>query len=70
MNKFSLKMVVCLAAMMMQAMTFAETTDSLSTDSTLWYNQTQQLGEVVIKSSLPKTKLKGNSLVTLMAMRA
>jgi hypothetical protein len=52
MNKFSLKMVVCLAAMMMQAMTFAETTDSLSTDSTLWYNQTQQLGEVVIKSSL------------------
>ena len=52
MNKFSLKMVACLAAMMMQAMTFAETTDSLSTDSMLWYNQTQQLGEVVIKSSL------------------
>ena len=39
----------------------AQTNDSISMDTTLWYNQTQQLGEVVVKSRLPRTKLKGNS---------
>ena len=53
-----------MAAVMMSLTAVAQMNDSLSTDSTLWYNQTQQLGEVVIKSSLPKTRLKGNSMVT------
>ena len=57
-------MVALVATMMMSLTAFAQTNDSISTDTTLWYNQTQQLGEVVVKSRLPKTKLKGNSMVT------
>ena len=45
----------------------AESTDSLSTDSTKWYNQTQRLDEVVIKSSLPKTRAKGDAMRTSVA---
>ena len=53
------------AAVIMATVTsFAQTNDSISMDTTLWYNQTQQLGEVVVKSRLPRTKLKGNSMVT------
>ena len=65
MKKLSLKMATLVAAVMMATVTaFAQTNDSISTDTTLWYNQTQQLGEVVVKSRLPRTKLKGNSMVT------
>ena len=38
--------------------------DRLSTDTTMWFNQTQALGEVVVKSRMPKTKIKGNAMVT------
>ena len=41
--------------------------DSISVDSTLWYNQTQQLGEVVVKSRLPKTRVKGDAMRTTVA---
>ena len=41
--------------------------DTISTDTTLWYNQTQQLDEVVIKSSLPKTRTKGDAMRTTVA---
>ena len=57
--------MACMAGMMMADVTAsAQTNDSISIDTTLWYNQTQQLGEVVVKSRLPRTKLKGNSMVT------
>ena len=59
-------MMACMAGMMMADVTAsAQTSDSISIDTTLWYNQTQQLGEVVVKSRLPRTKLKGNSMVTV-----
>ena len=64
MKKFNLKMMVLMTAMMMSLTTFAQMNDSISTDMTLWFNQTQQLGEVVVKSRLPRTRLKGNSMVT------
>jgi len=65
MKKLSLKMIALIATMMMaNVATFAQMNDSISMDTTLWYNQTQQLGEVVVKSRLPRTKLKGNSMVT------
>ena len=58
-------MAACMAALMMANVTAsAQLNDSISMDTTVWYNQTQQLDEVVVKSRLPKTKLKGNSLVT------
>ena len=41
--------------------------DTISTDTTLWYNQTQQLDEVVIKSRLPKTRTKGDAMRTTVA---
>ena len=65
MKKLSLKMAVLMAAVMMATVTAsAQANDSIPMDTTLWYNQTQQLGEVVVKSRLPKTKLTGNSMVT------
>ena len=65
MKKLSLKMVALVATMMMANVTVsAQLNDSISMDTTVWYNQTQQLGEVVVKSRLPRTKLKGNSIVT------
>ena len=40
----------------------AQLNDSLSTDSTMWYNQTQQLGEVVVKSQKPKVRTNANGM--------
>ena len=42
----------------------AQTQDSLSMDTTLWYNQTQQLSGVVVKGQLPKTRVKGDAMRT------
>ena len=75
MKKLSLKMVALIAAMMMCLMVQGQAlndslipadapTRSLSTDTTMWFNQTQALGEVVVKSRMPKTKIKGNAMVT------
>lgn len=47
--------------------TWAQVNETLSTDSTIWYNQTLQLEEVVIKSSLPKTRAKGDAMRTTVA---
>ena len=41
--------------------------DSTALDTTLWYNQTKQLDEVVIKSPLPKTRVKGDAMRTIVA---
>jgi len=63
----SIKNLVLLAmAVMMSTAAFAQN-DSLSTDSTLWYNQTQQLDDVVVKGRLPKTRAKGDAMRTTVA---
>ena len=41
--------------------------DSTALYTTLWYNQTKQLDEVVIKSPLPKTRVKGDAMRTIVA---
>ena len=58
------RQVALVAVVMMTETISAQLNDSISTDTTMWFNQTQQLGEVVIKSRLPKTKLTGNSMIT------
>lgn len=42
----------------------ADETESAVTDTTQWYNTTQELGEITVKGQQPKTKLTGNSLIT------
>lgn len=63
MKKMILKLTVVIAGIMMVVVAKAQT-DSTQIDSTLWYNQTQQLGEVVVKSKLPKTRVKGDAMRT------
>jgi hypothetical protein len=53
-------------AIMMCTAAFAQN-DSLSMDTTLWYNQTQQLDGVVVKGRLPKTRVKGDAMRTTVA---
>ena len=53
--------------MMMTMMTFAQMNDSISTDSTMWFNQTQELSGVVVKGRLPKTRVKGDAMRTRVA---
>ena len=67
MKKMYSRMATLTVAMMMTTAMHAESTDSLSTDSTKWYNQTQQLDEVVVKSSMPKTRAKGDAMRTTVA---
>jgi len=59
-------LAVLAIAVMMSSAAFAQT-DSLSTDSTVWYNQTQQLDGVVVKGQLPKTRAKGDAMRTIVA---
>ena len=63
----TMRLVALMAAMMMTMMTFAQSNDSISTDTTMWYNQTQQLGGIVVKGRLPKTRVKGDALRTTVA---
>jgi len=63
----SIKNLAVLAmAVMMCTAAFAQN-DSLSMDTTLWYNQTQQLEGVVVKGRLPKTRAKGDAMRTTVA---
>ena len=67
------KMRIVLTAVMAVAMTNVQgqndvqLNDSISNDSTMWYNQTHQLGEVTVKSRLPKTRVKGDAMRTTVA---
>ena len=45
----------------------AQLNDSISTDTTLWFNQTQQLGEVLVKSPLPKVRTNANGMKVIIA---
>ena len=56
-----------MAAMTMTVMTFAQQSDSLSIDTTQWYNQTHELSGVVVKGRLPKTRVKGDAMRTTVA---
>ena len=47
--------------------TSAQQNDSLSTDTTMWFNQTHELSGVVVKGRLPKTRVKGDAIRTTVA---
>jgi len=67
MKRISLRFAVLIAAMMMTMMLFAQQNDSLSRDTTMWFNQTQALSGVVVKGRLPKTRVKGDAMRTTVA---
>ena len=67
MKSVSFRFAALIAAMMMTMMTFAQMNDSISTDSTMWFNQTQELSGVVVKGRLPKTRVKGDAMRTRVA---
>ena len=65
MKKFSLKMTALIAAMMMSVTVQGQAlNDSLSKDTAMWFNQTQELSGVVVKGRLPKTRVKGDAMRT------
>ena len=53
-----MRFAALMAATMMSMTTFAQMNDSILTDSTMWFNQTQELSGVVVKGRLPKTRAK------------
>jgi hypothetical protein len=62
-----MRFAALMSAMMMTMMTFAQMNDSISTDTTMWFNQTQELSGVVVKGRLPKTRVKGDAMRTRVA---
>ena len=62
-----MRLAALMAAMMMTMTMAAQLNDSLLTDSTLWFNQTQELSGVVVKGRLPKTRVKGDAMRTTVA---
>jgi hypothetical protein len=70
MKKISIKLSALMVALMMTSAATAasaQTNDSIAVDKALWYNQTQQLGDVVVKGRLPKTRVKGDAMRTTVA---
>ena len=67
MKKIVFRMTVLMALMMMTMTASAEIIDTLSTDTAVWYNQTQQLDGIVVKGRLPKTRVKGDAMRTTVA---
>ena len=67
MKKSIFRLTVCIAVVMIAMTANAQMNDSISTDTTLWFNQTQQLGGVVVKGRLPKTRVKGDAMRTTIA---
>lgn len=53
-----------LTALVMTVSAQPQDNDSAMTDTTLWYQRTQQLKEVTVKSQRPKTRLTGHSMIT------
>ncbi len=62
-----MRFAALMAAMMMTATLGAQINDSISTDTTMWFNQTQELKGVVVKGHLPKTRVKGDAMRTTVA---
>ena len=67
MKNVILRFAALTVAMMMTMTMTAQLNDSLSTDSTMWFNQTQELSGVVVKGRLPKTRVKGDAMRTRVA---
>ena len=63
----TMRFATLVTAMMMTLMSFAQSNDSLITDTTMWFNQTQELSGVVVKGRLPKTRVKGDAMRTTIA---
>ena len=63
----SLRFATLMAAMMITMLTSAQQHDSLSTDTAKWFNQTHELGGIVVKGRLPKTRVKGDAMRTTVA---
>ena len=63
----TMRLAALMAAMMMTVTMAAQLNDSLLTDSTMWFNQTQELSGVVVKGRLPKTRVKGDAMRTTVA---
>ena len=63
----TMRLAALMAAMMMTMTMAAQLNDSLLTDSTMWFNQTQELSGVVVKGRLPKTRVKGDAMRTTVA---
>ena len=63
----TMRFATLVAAMMMTLLSFAQSNDSLLTDTTMWFNQTQELSGVVVKGRLPKTRVKGDAMRTTVA---
>ena len=63
----SIKNLAVLAITVMMCTAAFAQNDSLSVDTTLWYNQTHYLEGIVVKSSLPKTRAKGDAMRTTVA---
>ena len=63
----SIKNLAVLAITVMMCTAAFAQNDSLSVDTTLWYNQTHYLDGIVVKSSLPKTRAKGDAMRTTVA---
>ena len=67
MKKSIFRVTALMAVMMMTMTASAENNDSLYADTTIWYNQTQQLNGIVVKGRLPKTRVKGDAMRTIVA---
>ena len=67
MKRISLRLAALMAAMMMTMTMTAQSNDSISTDTTMWFNQTHELSGVVVKGRLPKTRVKGDAMRTTVA---
>ena len=68
MKRMFLGMTAIMVALSMSTKAQAQLVDdSISTDTTAWFNQTQQLGGVVVKGRLPKTRAKGEAMRTTVA---
>lgn len=67
MKNVRLRFAALMAAMMMTTTMWPQVNDSLRADTTMWYNQTQQLDGIVVKGHLPKTRAKGDAMRTTVA---
>jgi hypothetical protein len=67
MKRISLRFAALMAAMLMTMTMTAQSNDSISTDTTMWFNQTHELSGVVVKGRLPKTRVKGDAMRTTVA---
>ena len=67
MKRTSMRLAALFLLMMANQTAMAQEQDSLSVDTALWHNQTQQLQGIVIKGRLPKTRVRGDAMRTTVA---